>query len=106
MSFITLDGRRVSQHGREGGHAAAVQTAIRVAQEKKARCWELRATTSLCRVLKLQDRCAEAHDLLAPVYGSLAEGFATPALQEARTLLEELASSRGALTSELLNQKS
>jgi hypothetical protein len=35
-------------------------------------------------------RRAEARDLLAPVYGWFIEGFDTPDLKEAKTLLDEL----------------
>ena len=38
-----------------------------------------------------QGKRAEAHALLAPIYGWFTEGFDTADLQEARTLLEELA---------------
>jgi hypothetical protein len=34
----------------------------------------------------------EAHDLLSSVYDWFTEGFGTPVLQEAKALLEELAS--------------
>ena len=36
-------------------------------------------------------RRAEAHDLLAPVYGWFTEGFDTPDLKDAKALLAELA---------------
>ena len=39
-----------------------------------------------------QGRRAEAHDLLAPVYGWFTEGFDTLDLREAKTLLNALAS--------------
>jgi predicted ATPase len=51
---------------------------------------ELRAAASLARLRRDQGRCAEARDLLAPVYGWLAEGFDTPDLREAKALLDEL----------------
>jgi predicted ATPase len=38
-----------------------------------------------------QGRRAEAHDLLAPVYGWFTEGFGTLDVKEAEALLEELA---------------
>jgi predicted ATPase len=37
-----------------------------------------------------QGRHAEARDLLAPIYGWFTEGFDTPDLKEAKTLLDEL----------------
>jgi predicted ATPase len=64
--------------------------ALTVARDQQARMWELRAAASLAR-LRRDQRChAEARDLLAPVYGWFTEGFDTPDLKEARTLLEEL----------------
>ena len=50
-----------------------------------------RAAMSLARLWREQGKCAEARDLLAPVYGWFTEGFGTPVLQEAKALLEELA---------------
>jgi predicted ATPase len=50
----------------------------------------LRATVSLTRLRRDQGRRAEAREFLAPVYGWFTEGFATPDLKEAKTLLDEL----------------
>jgi predicted ATPase/class 3 adenylate cyclase len=64
--------------------------AARVAQEQTAKMWELRATISLARLWRDQGRGAEAHGLLAPVYGWFTEGAATADLQDALVLLDEL----------------
>jgi predicted ATPase len=56
-----------------------------------ARGWELRAATSLARLWHNQGRRAEAHDLLAPIYGWFTEGFDTADLKDAKALLVELA---------------
>ncbi|MBN1402550.1 MAG: hypothetical protein JXA74_17045, partial [Anaerolineae bacterium] len=64
--------------------------AIAVAQRQEARSWELRATTSLARLLRDQGRAAEAREALAAIYGWFTEGFDTPDLVEARALLAEL----------------
>jgi predicted ATPase len=45
---------------------------------------------SLIRLWQQQGKQAEAHALLAPVYGWFTEGFDTADLQEARALLEAL----------------
>ena len=45
---------------------------------------------SLSRLWQQQGKCAEADELLAPVYGWSTEDFATADLQEAKALLEEL----------------
>ena len=50
----------------------------------------LRAAMSLARLWQHQGKQAEAHELLAPVYGWFTEGFDTADLQEARALLETL----------------
>jgi predicted ATPase len=63
---------------------------LRIAQEQEAKLWELRAAVSLARLRRDQGRRAEARDLLAPVYGWFTEGFDTPDLKQAKTLLEEL----------------
>jgi predicted ATPase len=71
---------------------ASYREAIALAQRQSAKLWELRAATSLARLWRNQGKRAEARDLLAPVYGWFAEGYCTPVLQDAKALLEELAS--------------
>ena len=65
--------------------------AIAVAQGQSAKFWELRAATSLARLWRDQGERAEAHDLLAPVYGWFTEGFEILDLKDAKELLDELA---------------
>ena len=67
------------------------ERALAIAREQGARSFELRAATSLARLWRDQGKRAEAHDLLAPVYGWFTEGFDTRDLIEAKSLLEELA---------------
>jgi predicted ATPase len=66
------------------------QHAIRIAQSQQAKSWELHAATSLARLWQQQGKRAEAHALLAPIYGWFTEGFDTKDLQEAKALLEAL----------------
>ena len=47
---------------------------------------------SLTRLWRDQGKVQQARELLAPVYGWFTEGFNTRDLQEAKALLEELAS--------------
>ena len=57
---------------------------------QQARSWELRAAVSLIRLWQRQGKRAEAHELLAPVYGWFTEGFDTADLREAKALLDAL----------------
>jgi len=61
--------------------------AISVAQEQGALFWELRAATSLARMMLDQHRSEEARMVLAPVYERLTEGFELADLRAARTIL-------------------
>jgi predicted ATPase len=74
-----------------GGEAeACFLYALEVARRQQARSVELRAATSLARLLRDEGRRAEARDVLAPVYAWFSEGFDTRDLVEAKALLEEL----------------
>jgi len=64
--------------------------ALKVTARQAALSLELRAATSLARLLLSQARAREARELLAEVYGRFTEGFNTPDLQGARALLESM----------------
>jgi predicted ATPase len=68
-----------------------LQRALDVARRQEAKSLELRAAMSLSRLWQQQGKQAEAHALLAPIYGWFTEGFDTKDLQEAKVLLEALA---------------
>ena len=70
--------------------ASCFQRAIEIARGNTARTLELRAATRLARLWGESNRRAEAHELLAPLYGWFTEGFDTPDLQDAKALLDEL----------------
>jgi predicted ATPase len=53
---------------------------------------ELRAVTSLARLWQQQGKKDEARQMLVEVYNWFTEGFDTKDLQEAKMLLDELAS--------------
>jgi predicted ATPase len=76
------------------GHSESAEDlylkALNITQEQEAKLWELRAALSLARLRRDQGRCAEARDVLAPVYGWFTEGFDTPDLKEAKALLDAL----------------
>ena len=77
------------------GAAAAAEDHFRQAldwaRRQGALSWELRAATSLARLLRDQGRREEARELLAPVYDRFTEGFATADLKAAKALLDALA---------------
>jgi class 3 adenylate cyclase/predicted ATPase len=64
--------------------------AIEVARQQSARLLELRATTSLARLLQRDGRRDEARTVLIEIYNWFTEGFDTADLKEAKALLDEL----------------
>jgi class 3 adenylate cyclase/tetratricopeptide (TPR) repeat protein len=66
----------------------AFRTAIDVARRQRAKSWELRATTSLARLLAKQGKRDEARAMLAEIYNWFTEGFDTADLKVAKALLE------------------
>jgi class 3 adenylate cyclase/predicted ATPase len=83
-------GRLLLKQGHSETAEELYRKALSIAREQEAKMWELRASASLARLRRDQGRCAEARDLLAPIYGWFTEGFGTPDLQEAKALLAEL----------------
>src|ERR1700730_764308 len=71
----------------EGSGAAAAaedhyEPTLGSARQQGALSWELRAATSLARLLRDQNRSTEAIALLAPIYNRFTEGFGTEDLKE------------------------
>jgi predicted ATPase len=66
------------------------RTAVEVAAAQCARSLELRATTSLARLLASRGRAAEARSALSRVYAWFTEGFDTVDVMEARAVLDDL----------------
>ena len=66
------------------------QRAIEIARKQSAKSWELRATTSLARLMDKQGKRHEAHVMLAEIYGWFTEGFDTADLKDAKALLDQL----------------
>ena len=64
--------------------------AIEIARKQSGKSLELRATTSLARLLAKQGRRDEARAMLADIYNWFTEGFDTADLKDAKALLEEL----------------
>ena len=65
--------------------------ALAIARTQGARSLELRAVLSYARILAGRGERARARELLSSIYGSFAEGFETPDLEEAKGLLADLA---------------
>jgi len=82
----------------DSGDEAAAETsfhrAIVTARSQRSLAWELRATTSLARLWQRQERSQEAFDALTRVYNRFTEGFHTPNLMEAASLLKDLSHER------------
>ncbi len=68
-----------------------LREALTVAQRQGAKSLELRAALSLARLLRQQGRGAQGRQILAAVHGGFTEGHDSLDLQEADTLLGELA---------------
>ena len=83
-------GRLLLQQGHAEAAEELYRKALSIAQEQEAKLWELRAAASLAQLRRDQNRRVEAHEILAPVYGWFTEGFDTPDLREAKSLLDEL----------------
>jgi predicted ATPase len=63
--------------------------AIKIARTQRAKSWELRATTSLAKLLDKNGLRQEARPMLGEIYSWFTEGFDTADLKEAKALLDE-----------------
>jgi tetratricopeptide (TPR) repeat protein len=70
---------------------AYFERALAIARKQHTKSFELRAAASMARLWRDQGKRQQAHDLLAPIYGWFTEGFSTPVLQDAKSLLDQLA---------------
>lgn len=69
---------------------ACLRDALACAGGQRSKMLSLRAATSLAGLWNDQGRGIEARELLAPYYNSLTEGFDTPDLKQAKSLLDTL----------------
>src|SRR5262249_30823832 len=69
---------------------ACIRRARALARERGSRSLELRAATSLGRLLVEQGHRSEAQQAVSVVYDWFTEGFETPDLRDARVLIEQL----------------
>jgi predicted ATPase len=91
--LVRVKGELLLLQGAPGAAAAAedhFRQALDWARRQGALSWELRAATSLARLLRDRDGIGEARDVLAPIYDRFTEGFGTADLQAAKQLLDEL----------------
>ena len=63
--------------------------ALAVARAQQARSWELRAATSLARLLRQQGQRADAIACLEPVCSRFTEGFGTADMLAAKRILDD-----------------
>jgi class 3 adenylate cyclase/predicted ATPase len=87
---VTGDLLRLSSSAATAEAESAYLRSIERARDIQARSLELRASVSLARLWCEQCRRIEARNLLEPIYKWFTEGFNTPDLKEAKTLLDEL----------------
>lgn len=73
-----------------GGAESCFERALDTARGLDAKLLELRAATSLARLWAERVERQRAHDLLAPIYDWFTEGFDTPDLRDAKSLLDAL----------------
>jgi adenylate cyclase len=66
------------------------RAAIKIARKQHAKSWELRATTSLARLLTKSRKRNHVIGMLAEIYGWFTEGFDTADLKDAKALLNKL----------------
>jgi predicted ATPase/DNA-binding winged helix-turn-helix (wHTH) protein len=91
--LLRVKGELVLVRGGIGAAAAAedlFRQALDWARRQGALAWELRAATSLARLMQAQGRSADAMALLQPVYDRFTEGFETADLKAARALIDAL----------------
>ncbi len=96
--LLRIEGELLLLQGAQGAEATAedhFRQALDWARRQGALSWELRAATSLARLLRDQGRSADAMALLQPVYDRFTEGFDTADLKAAKALLGTLAEPAG-----------
>jgi predicted ATPase len=90
--FLRIKGELLLLQGAEAAATAEghFRQALDWARRQGALSLELRAATSLARLLRDQGRPADAMALLGPVYERFTEGFDTADLQAAKALIDAL----------------
>ena len=83
LALVSADDDERAEH--------AFTESLKVSRQQKILLPELRAAVELAKLWRDRARRREAHELLAPIYGSFTQGFDTLDLKEAKALLDELA---------------
>ena len=79
-----------SKCGSDAGAESLFWQAIELTRQQGSLSFELRASTSLARLLRDQGHCANAKALLQPVLSQFTEGFVTTDLKASKALLDDL----------------
>jgi predicted ATPase len=104
--LLRIRGELLLLQGGSGAAAAAedhYRQALGWARRQGALSWELRAATSLARLLRDQNRSTEAIALLAPIYNRFTEGFETADLKAAKALIDGFYNTHGTRQSPLMD---
>jgi predicted ATPase len=91
--LLRIKGELVVLQGASGAKRAAEELfrqSLDLSRQQEVLSWELRAATSLARLLHNQGRPADAAACLQPIYDRFTEGFGTADLVTAKQLLDEL----------------
>jgi predicted ATPase len=80
----------LSAQGKQMESEASLHLALRVAQQQGSKSWALRASLALTKMFLYQGRKNEARAALEPIYSGFTEGFETPDLVEAKSVLNRL----------------
>jgi predicted ATPase len=96
--LLRIKGELLLLQGAPNAAAAAeghFRQALDWAHRQGALSWELRAATSLARLLRDHNRFTEAIALLAPIYNRFTEGFDTADLKAAKALIDGFYNTEG-----------
>ncbi len=88
--LLRIKGEILLRRGSVTAAEDSFRAALNIARQQEALLWELRAALSLSRARVDQGRGSEVRQLVAQVYDRFTEGFETPDLRAAKTLLDEL----------------
>jgi class 3 adenylate cyclase/tetratricopeptide (TPR) repeat protein len=88
--MLRLKGWLLAKQGEIEAAERTLRKAIDVARSQQAKSWELRATTTLARLLAERGDESSARAMLADICGWFTEGFETHDVREAKGLLDNL----------------